>query len=76
MALDPGKKKIWIVSGSPAEVELELNLLLDYYTTINWSYLVCKDAVVVTVACLSNEVLERAQRAAMIAAGRPPGRGM
>jgi len=62
--------RLRIVSGPTAEVEVELNRMLDDYTAIVWSFYDCGGVPTASVVLLSNAEV---RKAAFMSAGRRPG---
>jgi hypothetical protein len=58
--------KIRILSGTPAKVEAELNLLLDNYVPSMWAWSQVKDEVIVSVVLVSQSQVRQAQMAAAL----------
>jgi len=56
-------QRIRLLSGPPAIVEHEVNLLLDEYAAVTWSFAVAKDEVVVTVLMIHAGEIRKAQLA-------------
>jgi hypothetical protein len=52
--------RLRIVSGTTAEVELELNRLLDDYTAITWAFYDCGGVPTASVVLLNNSEMRKA----------------
>ncbi len=75
MALEPNKPKLRIVSGSPSDVEREVNLLNEQdYSPVQWAFGGTEKPWVTALLLLNSEIRQAqlmAARLAMPAMGRP-----